>query len=181
MSHFSQIGKLLLTTNVGIITLPPEQHVQMGQVPVFKESWTPVSFEIWDKSIISIVMCRHFKNPLQKSNTTFHHPLTDLICLATFHPRYHSSNANIQKYTTTQISVPMQQQCVKRIAEYPALWVDDESKAMVLLHRNNIDGLVHERRNSSAWAMELHLSCTNPSICVCINSSGAEAEIFRKK
>ena len=28
----------------------------------------------------------------------------------------------------------------------------------------NIDGLVQERRNSSALAMELHLSCTNPSI-----------------
>ena len=29
----------------------------------------------------------------------------------------------------------------------------------------HIDGLVQERRNSSALAMELHLSCTNPSIC----------------
>ena len=28
-----------------------------------------------------------------------------------------------------------------------------------------IDGLVQERRNSSALAMELHLSCTNPLIC----------------
>ena len=28
----------------------------------------------------------------------------------------------------------------------------------------HIDGLVQERRNSSALAMELHLSCTNPSI-----------------
>ena len=28
-----------------------------------------------------------------------------------------------------------------------------------------IDGLVQERRNSSALAMELRLSCTNPSIC----------------
>ena len=28
-----------------------------------------------------------------------------------------------------------------------------------------IDGLVQERCNSSALAMELHLSCTNPSIC----------------
>ena len=27
-----------------------------------------------------------------------------------------------------------------------------------------IDGLVQERRNSSALAMELRLSCTNPSI-----------------
>ena len=30
----------------------------------------------------------------------------------------------------------------------------------------HIDGLVQERRNSSALAMELHLSCTNPSIYV---------------
>ena len=29
----------------------------------------------------------------------------------------------------------------------------------------DIDGLVQERCNSSALAMELHLSCTNPSIC----------------
>ena len=29
----------------------------------------------------------------------------------------------------------------------------------------NIDGLVHERCNSSVFAMELHLSCTNPCIC----------------
>ena len=28
-----------------------------------------------------------------------------------------------------------------------------------------IDGFVQERRNSSALAMELRLSCTNPSIC----------------
>ena len=31
---------------------------------------------------------------------------------------------------------------------------------------DNIDGLVQERRNSSALAMELRLSCTNPSIYV---------------
>ena len=30
--------------------------------------------------------------------------------------------------------------------------------------RNDIDGLVHERRNSIANALELHLSCTNPLI-----------------
>ena len=29
----------------------------------------------------------------------------------------------------------------------------------------HFDGLVQERRNSSALAMELHLSCTKPSIC----------------
>ena len=29
---------------------------------------------------------------------------------------------------------------------------------------DHIDGLMQERRNSSALAMELHLSCTNPSI-----------------
>ena len=28
-----------------------------------------------------------------------------------------------------------------------------------------IDGLVQERSNSSAWAVELRLSCINPSIC----------------
>ena len=29
----------------------------------------------------------------------------------------------------------------------------------------SIDGLVQERRNSSALAMELRLSCINPSMC----------------
>ena len=32
-----------------------------------------------------------------------------------------------------------------------------------------IDGLVQERRNSSALAMELRLSCTNPSILRCLH------------
>ena len=32
---------------------------------------------------------------------------------------------------------------------------------------HHIDRLVQERRNSSALAMELHLSCTNPSILYC--------------
>ena len=31
--------------------------------------------------------------------------------------------------------------------------------------KDNIDGLVHERRNPSALAIELRLSCTNPLIC----------------
>ena len=31
-------------------------------------------------------------------------------------------------------------------------------------HDDNVDGLVQERRNSSALAMELCLSCTNPSM-----------------
>ena len=34
---------------------------------------------------------------------------------------------------------------------------------------NDIDGLVQERRNSSALAMELRLSCSNPSICESMN------------
>ena len=33
------------------------------------------------------------------------------------------------------------------------------------VHGNNIDGLVQERHNSSALAMELRLSFINPSIC----------------
>ena len=35
---------------------------------------------------------------------------------------------------------------------------------------NYFDGLVQERHNSSALAMELHLSCTNPSIWTCLHS-----------
>ena len=36
--------------------------------------------------------------------------------------------------------------------------------AIKIWKRYNIDGLVYERRNSVAIAMELRLSCTNPSI-----------------
>ena len=36
-------------------------------------------------------------------------------------------------------------------------------------HCNDIDGLVQERRKSSASAMELRLSCTNPSITIRID------------
>ena len=37
--------------------------------------------------------------------------------------------------------------------------------ALAIIHtKRQIDGLVHERRNSRASAMELRLSCTNPSI-----------------
>ena len=34
-----------------------------------------------------------------------------------------------------------------------------------VMDKANIDGLMQERCNSSALAMELHLSCINPSIC----------------
>ena len=35
----------------------------------------------------------------------------------------------------------------------------------VIMSEAYIDGLVQERRNSIADAMELRLSCTNPSMC----------------
>ena len=38
------------------------------------------------------------------------------------------------------------------------------SQHIAIQHKPYIDGLVQERHNSSALAMELHLSCTNPSI-----------------
>ena len=34
------------------------------------------------------------------------------------------------------------------------------------LQGDHLDGLVQERRNSIALAMELRLSCINPSICL---------------
>ena len=37
---------------------------------------------------------------------------------------------------------------------------------IVVLHYDHFDGLVQERCNSSVLGMELHLSCTNPSICL---------------
>ena len=41
--------------------------------------------------------------------------------------------------------------------------VTRSSATMVLTVQDQVDGLVQERRNSTALAMELHLSCTNPS------------------
>ena len=38
-----------------------------------------------------------------------------------------------------------------------------EQQNMRIFYEFHIDGLVQERRNSSAFAMELRLSCTNPS------------------
>ena len=43
------------------------------------------------------------------------------------------------------------------------------SNIVQILGNRNIDGLVQERRNSSALAMELCLSCTNPSIRRSVN------------
>ena len=45
------------------------------------------------------------------------------------------------------------------------------SKGSLPLYNIHVDGLVHERCNSSALAMELRLSCTNPSIYLywCVN------------
>ena len=39
-----------------------------------------------------------------------------------------------------------------------------------LVPEDEIDGLVQERRNSSALTMELRLSCTNPSKCTGMNT-----------
>ena len=41
----------------------------------------------------------------------------------------------------------------------------ERGQIMSMQSKVRVDGLVQERRNSSALAMELRLSCTNPSIC----------------
>ena len=40
----------------------------------------------------------------------------------------------------------------------------------MIYHRNHIDGLVQDRRNSIANALELRLSCSNPSIYIHVNN-----------
>ena len=40
-----------------------------------------------------------------------------------------------------------------------------------------IDWLVQERHNSIANALELHFSCTNPSICNCLSCSQVEYDL----
>ena len=52
------------------------------------------------------------------------------------------------------------EQAAGKTAELSVIW----DAMMLTWHHWNIDGLVQERRNSSALAMELRLSCTNPSI-----------------
>ena len=52
------------------------------------------------------------------------------------------------------------EQTAGKTAELLVIW----DAMMLTWHHWNIDGLVQERRNSSALAMELRLSCTNPSI-----------------
>ena len=42
-------------------------------------------------------------------------------------------------------------------------WINEPSDVNTLRH---VDGLVQERRNSSALVMELRLSCTNPSMYI---------------
>ena len=37
------------------------------------------------------------------------------------------------------------------------------ARPMLIYHQQDNDGFVQERYNSSALAMELHLSCINPS------------------
>ena len=47
--------------------------------------------------------------------------------------------------------------------------VSSYSTAFILHHCYHTEGLVQERCNSSALSMELHLSCTNPSIWTMID------------
>ena len=51
-----------------------------------------------------------------------------------------------------------------RMGRSPAITLFSECQSLLL--RQYIDGLVQERRNSSAMRMELCLSCTKPSICL---------------
>ena len=49
---------------------------------------------------------------------------------------------------------------------YMKSWLFDLTNMGIMCSQHPyIDGFVQERRNSSALAMELRLSCTNPSIC----------------
>ena len=57
-------------------------------------------------------------------------------------------------------------QCIKQIYIYLlTLEISMCIYIYVYIHIHSNDGLMQERRNSIANALELHLSCTNPSIC----------------
>ena len=49
----------------------------------------------------------------------------------------------------------------------PKLWLIRVISCRISTNSHEIEALVQERRNSSALAMELHLSCTNPSKWKC--------------
>ena len=45
------------------------------------------------------------------------------------------------------------------------IWISVVSHTVLIFYLPHIDGLMQKRRNSSANALELRLSCTNPSLC----------------
>ena len=56
--------------------------------------------------------------------------------------------------------------CTARLAQACFLSLVEQGLRQWDKALSHIDGLVQERCNSSALAMELRLSCTNPSICI---------------
>ena len=54
---------------------------------------------------------------------------------------------------------------MKMCIENAFLWWEFLFLGTIELILHNMDGLVQDKCNSSALAMELHFSCTNPSIC----------------
>ena len=75
-----------------------------------------------------------------------------------------SSDCCVAAQTNTGYGGGLGQECGTKQSCYSSSISLQE--AWGVLCKDNLDGLVKERRNSSALAMELRLSWTNPSICV---------------
>ena len=78
-----------------------------------------------------------------------------------------------------QVALPWQWWAGTRII-IPIATKHDRPYCSVLIchYRRHMGGLVQERRNSIALAMELRLSCTNPLICKCHIELGRHRKYF---
>ena len=91
-----------------------------------------------------------------------------------FHELYKENDRDILRVHCIMLSSPMDSTHKRIVARWNILtifewWAHNtfvgNGKPGAWLHTHHIDGLVQKRHNSSALAMELHLSCTNPSTC----------------
>ena len=80
--------------------------------------------------------------------------------------RAHHLNRALPDWTARP-TVPWKEiQDIQRLVKLAACRMQALSLESLRLHWSHVDGLVQERCNSIANALELHLSCTNPSLCL---------------
>ena len=95
------------------------------------------------------------------------HPVCNMILLQIL--QWQDSDRGSLKFISdiSLLSI-LEKQNHKSLAEYKG----DQDVTLLLTYLEYIDGLVQERHNSIANALELRLSCTNPSnYLICIEPS----------